>query len=57
MRGEVAWMEGVQRLRSRGMLPNLGMATRQVGRKVGRKTAAAAAAAVPAAVDAELVPL
>lgn len=48
-------MEGVQRLRSQGMLPSLGMGTRQAGRKVGRKTAAVAG--VPAAVDAEPVPL
>lgn len=54
-RGEVVWMEGVQRLRSQGMLPSWGMGTRQVGRKVGRKTAAVAG--VPAAVDAEPVPL
>lgn len=47
-------MEGVQRLHSRGMLPSLGMATRQVGRKVERKTAAAG---VPAVVGGELVPL
>jgi hypothetical protein len=53
-RDEVAWMEGVQRLHSQGMLSNLGMGTTQVGRKVERKTAAAG---VPAAADAELVPL